>query len=174
MIVLYLTNRHFSFVCRKITSSKNDRFFFSQEKYYEIEISKKEKEGEFYLKIRMIVDWTQCDKPRYQPPSELFIRLGSGVSEGAIIRRKFFRDRIESRAWTIMASIRIPWQFDNSRAFVHIFDLFASICSCRCYYTATSERSWTLVLLPSRNLLDHLDTQHLFIYWFLTRRGNQH
>lgn len=39
----------------------------------------------------------QCiDKPGYQ--SGLFIRLGSGLSEGAIIRRTFFRDRIESRA----------------------------------------------------------------------------
>lgn len=147
-------------------------FSFPKKNITKLKYQRKKKKENSIWRFVWFVDWTQCDK-RYQPPSELFIRLGSGVSEGAIIRRKFFRDRIESRAWTIMASIRIPWQFDNSRAFVHIFDLFASICSCRCYYTATSERSWTLVLLPSRNLLDHLDTQHLFIYWFLTRRGNQ-
>lgn len=148
-------------------------FSFPKKNITKLKYQRKKKKENSIWRFVWFVDWTQCDKPRYQPLSELFIRLGSGVSEGAIIRRKFFRDRIESRAWTIMASIRIPWQFDNSRAFVHIFDLFASICSCRCYYTATSERSWTLVLLPSRNLLDHLDTQHLFIYWFLTRRGNQ-
>lgn len=101
MIVLHLINHHFSFVCRKNYVFKKWQIFRERKVLQNWNIKEKGKKKNS-IWIRMIVDWTQCDKPRYQPPVRIIYSsrkrsVGEGHYSAQILSRSDREPRVHSR-----------------------------------------------------------------------------